>query len=140
MVKLLLTGTGNFPFVTDPEISWPKGIEVSQPTVVDEVNKYKYPLSGTKTFEYTIQPHDTGNYIIPSVKIDYFNPATKRYASAETNPVNITVTPPVKNKNKEEQLIIKSSETPLHWYYFAAIAVVIFSIIAYQLFKFKANK
>lgn len=136
-VKLLISGTGNFPLVTDPEIKWPAGVEVSGPTVSEDVNKYAYPLSGKKVFQYTLEHRDTGSYTIPAIRFTYFDPSSKTYKIAETSPVNYTVSTGSVNTNPATNIIPRSIETPLHYYYFGVIVFVIIILIITQLVKRK---
>jgi hypothetical protein len=131
-VRLVIGGTGNFPLVTEPHISWPSSAEISGPSVSEQVNKYNYPLSGTKIYQFSIEHRDTGTFVIPPVKLSYFDPALKSYKVTETKAIKYTVAPPVAGTDERTQIVFKNEkETPVHFYYFAVIAVVIVSLIIY---------
>lgn len=135
-VKLIVSGTGNFPLITDPPVAWPPGVEASEPTVTEEVNKYAYPLSGLKIFKYTLEHQHPGTYTIPVIRFSFFDPSTKSYKMAETNPLNYTVSPGSgKKKKASEDIVVKSKETPLQYYYFGLIALVIIAIVVFQLVR-----
>jgi hypothetical protein len=135
-VKLLIKGTGNFPLITDPAINWPKGVQVSEPYVSENVNKYVYPLAGVKTFQYTLDHRDTGTYTIPSVKFSYFDPSSKSYKTAESAAITYTVAKSRGSKNiSPKDIILKPNETPLQYYYFGVIVLIIIGLIIYQLVK-----
>ena len=136
IVKLIIRGTGNFPLVTEPHVSWPTSAEISGPTVAEQVNKYEYPLSGVKTYQFTIEHRDTGIFTIPPVKFSYFDPGSKSYKTAQSKELLYTVAPATDAKSEEDQVIFKSEkQTPLHYYYFAGIALIIISLIIYFLMK-----
>jgi hypothetical protein len=131
-VLLKISGTGNFPLITDPPVQWPEGVEVSTPVVNEDVNKYQFPLSGAKIFEYTITNSDTGSLIIPAVHFDYFDPASATYKKATSDTLTYKVvesdvdekTVPLINVNRDGGL-------PLHFYYFGIVALVIVAVIVY---------
>jgi hypothetical protein len=137
IVKLIVSGTGNFPLVTEPRVNWPSSAEISGPTVTEQVNKYAYPLSGLKSFQFTIGHRDSGTFTIPPVKFSYFDPASKKYKIARSNEMTYTVSITGKhsNKNREEIIFKNERQTPLHYYYFAIIAVAIVSLIIYFLVR-----
>jgi hypothetical protein len=48
---------------------------------------------GEKTFEQPIIATQSGSRIIPPLVFSYFNPATRRYETAHSSPLNVTVSP-----------------------------------------------
>lgn len=138
-VKLIISGTGNFPLVTEPHIEWSPAAEISGPTVTEQVNKYAFPLSGMKIFQFTIVHRDSGRFSIPAVTFSYFDPISKKYKTAQSDELRYEVSQasdrPV---DDSRQIIFKNEkETPLHLYYFGAIALVIVSVIVYILTRKK---
>lgn len=131
-VKLIISGTGNFPLVTEPHIKWPSSAEINGPSVSEQVNKYVYPLSGIKTYQFTIEHRDTGEFTIPAIRFSYFDPKSKTYKAAQSKELTYTVSPASELKNGEGQLVFKNEkQTPLHYYYFAGVAFIIISLIIY---------
>jgi hypothetical protein len=136
IVRLTISGTGNFPLVTEPHVSWPASAEISGPTVAEQVNKYAYPLSGVKTYQFSIEHRDTGTFIIPPVKFSYFDARTKSYKTAQSKDLRYTVSPAGMLKKKEQQLVFSNQkQSQLHYYYFAGVALVIISLIIYFMLK-----
>ena len=136
-VKLIISGTGNFPLVTEPEVQWPPSAEVSRPSVTEQVNKYAYPLSGLKSYQFTIEHRDTGTFTIPSVQFSYFDPESKTYKIAKSNEVKYTVANSISGQeDKNAELVFKTpSNSSLHYYYFGAVAVIIISLIIYFILR-----
>lgn len=131
-VRLLIKGTGNFPLITDPEIEWPKGVVVSDPIVTEDVNKYVFPLSGVKEFQYVLDHSDTGTYIIPPIKFTYFDPASKSYQSAQSLPQTYSVKVALADRQIIDNSVFKRrTETPLHFYYLGILAVLITAVIIF---------
>jgi hypothetical protein len=135
-VKLMIGGTGNFPLITDPAITWPQGVQVSGPIVSENTNKYVFPLSGFKTFEYTLSNNQAGVFTIAPVKFSYFDPSSKTYKTAETLPASYTVSPNERKTNIDQQKIVtNAAPAPLQFYYFGVIAVIIVGVIIFLALK-----
>lgn len=136
-VRLIITGTGNFPLITDPDVEWPASLKVSPPAVSEDVNPYVFPLSGAKIFEYTVQARDTGRVVIPSVNFSYFNPGSATYHTATSQPLELHVIPGKKQDSKLAGVAekIKANDIPLHYYYFGIVALGIFGWIVYQVLR-----
>ena len=136
IVKLSISGTGNFPLVTEPRVNWPSSAEISGPTVTEQVNKYAYPLSGIKTYQFTIEHRDTGAFTIPPVKFSYFDPLSKTYKTAESKELRYAVLPASTARKKDAPLVFTNEkQSPLHYYYFGGIVVIIISLIIYFMLK-----
>jgi hypothetical protein len=137
LVKIIVSGTGNFPLITEPHVNWPASAEISGPTVKEQVNKYAYPLSGFKSYQFTIEHRDTGTFSIPPVKFSYFDPRTKKYKTAESNVVNYTVDSSSRQLKSNNDVVIfrHENDTPLHYYYFGVIVLVIVAVIIYFLMR-----
>jgi hypothetical protein len=135
-VKLMIGGSGNFPLITDPAIVWPQGVQVSGPVVAENTNKYVFPLSGFKTFEYTLSNNKAGVFTIPPVKFSFFDPSSKSYKTVETLPTRYAVSPNERKKDVDKQKIItNAAPAPLQFYYFGVIAVIIVSVIIFLALK-----
>lgn len=91
--KLLLTisGAGNLPLITTPEISWEPGIEAFDAKVEDNYESTNVPVSGKKTFAVPFTVNAEGKYTIPKIKFSYFDPATATYKTDSTQPIAFTI-------------------------------------------------
>ena len=99
-LHVVVKGKGNLPVVAAPVVDWPDGIRAFDPTAKEDVNKTVAPMSGSKSFDYVFTPHAAGHYTIPAVNFPYFDPATQTYKTAGTQPLDIQVTPAVRNHGK----------------------------------------
>ncbi len=137
--RLIITGTGNLSLITDPDIEWPSQANPPDVQVSEDIDKYRFPLKGKKIFEYTLATKDIGNFTIPPVHFNYFNPEKDVYESVATDEVHYTVKPAEKNNdnNVETDIANHHSTFPLHYIYFGIIAVVIAGVVIYQLRKSK---
>jgi hypothetical protein len=99
-LHLVVKGKGNLPVIAAPIVNWPAGIQAFDPTAKEDVNKTVAPMSGTKSFDYVFTPHSAGHYTIPQVDFPYFDPASQTYKTAETQPMDIQVTPAVRSHSR----------------------------------------
>ncbi len=99
-LKLIISGEGNLQLVNSPEIQWPKGFEVFEPSTSDDFIKTAVPVSGRKIVDYSFTVEKPGAYILPAIKFSYFNPAIGKYKTDSTKPISFTVTQGTGKANK----------------------------------------
>jgi hypothetical protein len=132
-IQWQLSGSGNLQLVTLPDIEWPNGIDTSEPSVKEDLNQFVYPLSGKKTFDYSVTARDTGQYTIPTVSFSYFDPNAETYKTLVTAPITFHVSASEKTPFFETQRMKSLADKPLHLYWFGGVALVIIGWILYQL-------
>lgn len=141
-IRLIINGTGNIPMLIPPVVNWPKGVDTAEPEVKEVYNKYVFPLQGYKSFEYSFTAPDSGSVVIPAASFHYFNPATKAYQSANSNPVTLTILPAVQKAvppASTETIVVDDSSIPRQLYWFAIVAVLIVSWIVFQIIRGKGK-
>ena len=110
-LHLVVKGKGNLPMITAPVVNWPAGFQAFDPTAKEDVNKTVAPMAGSKSFDYVFTPGVAGHYTIPQIDFPYFDPASQTYKTAETQPMDIQVTPAVRSHSKPaDKLTAKQSE------------------------------
>ena len=137
-IRLRITGTGNFPLITDPQVKWPEGLRVSPPAVNEDVNRYQFPLFGEKIFEYSVDNSETGTFTIPAVSFTYFDPTSGSYTTVQSKPLIYTVK--AADSSKKSLPIITDNApggVPMHYYYFGIVVAVIIGVIVYMAVKKK---
>jgi hypothetical protein len=140
-IQVTISGSGNLSLLTPPAIKWPKGVDTAEPSVKENINKYNFPLSGSKSFEYSFAAPDTGNYVIPAVHLPYYDPAEKKYKTASSDSITLHVLPGVKKTDDGGAAIVSnSSAIPMKFYWFAGIVMVILACIAYQAISLRKGK
>jgi len=103
VLKVIVVGEGNLPLITAPAVNFPAGIELFGDAVVKEfVDKNTAPIRGSKSFEYSFIPTDSGSYEIPAVRFTFFDPAKASYQNVETGPFTLKVLPARKEKNADK--------------------------------------
>jgi hypothetical protein len=141
-IQVTISGSGNLSLITPPPIKWPKGVDTAEPSVKEDINKYVFPLSGSKTFEYSFAAPDTGDYIIPAIHLPYYDPVEKKYKKASNDSITMHVLPGVK-KNDAEEEAMRNQKAPgiqPHFYWFACIVLVIIGSIGYQVISLRKGK
>lgn len=97
-LQVLINGAGNLTVINPPPITLPDDLEGFDPVTKEKVDKSIYPLSGSKTFNYTFVAKNTGTYQIPPVVFSYFNPEQNSYKTLRSDSFSIHVTPAARKK------------------------------------------
>lgn len=140
-IQVTISGTGNLTLLTAPAVKWPKGVDTADPAVKEDVNKYAWPLTGSKQFEYSFAAPDTGACTIPAIEYVYYDLEQKAYKIAASEPVTMHIMPAVSKAEMDERnaSILQNNQTgiPKHLYFFAAIVLGIAGWIFYQSWQLK---
>lgn len=92
VLELTISGRGNFTQLTAPEINWPAGVEGFEPVTIDSLHKEKTPLEGSRTFRYTFISSIPGHYVLPAIRLCYFDPLRVVYNTVTAASLNVEVT------------------------------------------------
>jgi hypothetical protein len=87
-----VTGTGNMGTLPDLETNFPSDFEVFPPAITNRTDTDSERIGGRKTYSYVLIPRSPGQYSLPAIEISYFNPRTRSYERARSNPFEVTVT------------------------------------------------
>jgi hypothetical protein len=141
-IQVTVNGSGNLSLLTPPVIKWPNGVDTAEPAVKENINKYVFPLTGSKIFEYSFAAPDTGNYIIPAVHLPYYDPAEKKYKTASSDSITLHVLPGLSKAEPKatENVATKGPAFRPQFYWFALIALVIIVCIGYQVVSLGKGK
>jgi hypothetical protein len=119
-------------------------LEVSAEQTNEQTNPYVFPLSGSKTFTYSITGMKAGKHKIPAATFSYFDPRENKYKTIKTKPLEIDVASTATTRTESPDTTISTpitSKYPRHYYWFGAIALLIIGWILYQVFSSsKQNK
>ena len=93
-LKLILNGTGNFGTLTEPDLSvLGKSFNVFSPGVEDNFKMTNGKISGSKSFDYTLVPLDSGKVVSPEFYLHYFNSSFERFDSLKVESFEVDITP-----------------------------------------------
>ncbi len=127
---VIVNGEGNFNSVNLPKIQWSKNMYHFDETVIEEVDKLQFPVSGKKIFEIPFECNEKGNLKMPAVTFTFFNPAKGKYETLETNPLDLIVKNATIQKTKGHTVAVKDSGlTPQYLFFLVPILFVIGGII-----------
>ncbi len=135
-IQVVVSGSGNISLLTPPPVKWPAGVDTADPSVKESINRYAYPLTGSKTFEYSFAAPDTGQFTIPTIELSFYDPVQKGYKTVSSKPATIIVTPGLSKEQQSAQTAALEKENsgslPRHLYWFAVVVILILGWIAYQ--------
>ncbi len=112
VLHVQIKGNGNFPVINPPALRLPEGMEEFDPVIRENIDKTTYPLSGTKTFDYTFSAKDTGLYKVPPVVFSFFNPREARYETLQSDSFVVRVLPSRKKTNLAK-FVVPADRSPL---------------------------
>lgn len=90
-LTLEIAGHGNLRKVAFPALPALDGWKKYDPRTTVTIDPAS-GVDGTKTAEILLLPSRPGRFTLPALTLDYFDPATGRYARATTEPIQLTVT------------------------------------------------
>lgn len=111
--SVTVSGRGNLSLLEAPHIDFPKGMEVYEPRVIDNINKGDNGLSGSRTFEWIVTPQTQGEYDMPDFEYAYFNPATGSYVTIKCNKIHIKVGKPLHSSTSRSD--VKELNSDIHY-------------------------
>ncbi len=96
-LKVTVSGTGNLNSVSEPIRPSEGSYRFYDPKVSVKTEKRGNRFGGRKTFEYVVIPREAGGGGMRPFRLSYFDPDRKGYATVETAPIALVVTPGAKS-------------------------------------------
>lgn len=90
---LEVTGSGNLSSLARPELPEIEGIRVYEGGEDAEVQLRGTEFAGHKRFFWVLVPERAGEYVVPELRLPYFDPVEAAYEVASTEPVTLMVEP-----------------------------------------------
>ena len=97
-LKITISGTGNLPLLSEPEVNLPPDHDLYDVTRSVQTSTSGNRISGSVTFEYPIIARHAGRFRIAPVQFAWFDPEAGVYLTALTDDFNFTV---VKGENDD---------------------------------------
>jgi hypothetical protein len=87
-----VSGEGNVKLLPPPhlDVPWASAVPSDQRVQVDSTSAH---IGGRKEFDWVLTPRIAGELDVPPVRYSYFDPATRRYETARSNPIRVRVLP-----------------------------------------------
>ena len=90
-VRVILSGTGNLKLVKTPEMKFPQDFDIYDPKVDNKYTIKGGRQTGNKVYEYLIIPRHAGQYTIPALEFQYFDPKSGTYKTTKTDEYTLNV-------------------------------------------------
>ena len=90
-VRVILSGTGNLKLVKTPEIKFPQDFDIYDPKVENKYTIKGGRQTGNKVYEYLVIPRHAGQYTIPALEFQYFDPKSGSYKTVKTDEYTLNV-------------------------------------------------
>lgn len=78
-LKATFSGKGNLKLLDKLPFEFPNDFEVFEPKTKDNISISSGGESGSRTFEYILIPRVPGDFEIPGISLNYFDPSSKTY-------------------------------------------------------------
>jgi hypothetical protein len=119
-LKVKVSGVGNIKLLKDLNPTFPVDFEKYDPKITDSVNITEGGVSGYRIYNYLVIPRHQGDFTIEPIKFSYFNPATHKYATLQTQSFNIKVEKGIAENNVsalagEDKQDIKLLDKDIHY-------------------------
>jgi hypothetical protein len=89
-LTVTVTGTGNIRLIEKPVMSAIPGLKILDPEIKDNIQTSGQTVKGSKIFRYPVIPQTDGQYVIPPIKMAYFDPVDKKYHTIQTGQFQCT--------------------------------------------------
>ena len=90
-IRVVLSGTGNLKLIKTPEIKFPQDFDIYDPKVENKYTIKGGRQTGNKVFEYLVIPRHAGQYAIPALEFQYFDPKSGSYKTLTTSEYTLNV-------------------------------------------------
>lgn len=90
-VRVILSGTGNMKLVKTPELKFPQDFDVYDPKVENKYTIKGGRQTGNKVYEYLVIPRHAGQFTIPALEFQYFDPKNGAYKTIKTDEYTLNV-------------------------------------------------
>lgn len=91
--SLKITGTGNLPLITAPEVTMPSSFEKYDPKTTESLRKTTGGISGYRQFDYPFIARAEGDFNISPLLFTYFNPESGEYVTLRSDAVPMHILP-----------------------------------------------
>ena len=90
-VRVILSGTGNLKLIKTPEMKFPQDFDIYDPKIDNKYTIKGGRQTGNKVYEYLVIPRHAGQYTIPSLEFQYFDPKSGSYKTVKTDEYTLNV-------------------------------------------------
>ena len=99
-VWLEIHGQGNFKTIASPQLPDLPNFKRYESGAKSDLYKNDYVVSGRKKTDFVLIPRDAGETVIPAVTVAFFDPVKRRYRTATSQPVALSVQPAAEEEGR----------------------------------------
>lgn len=92
-LKASVTGSGNIKKLPSVEIPELESFRLYDSGSNENISKKNYKVSGSKSFEWVLIPTAPGEYELPKLSFNYFDPWSKKYKTQSKKPGKVYIKP-----------------------------------------------
>ena len=147
MLRIIVSGAGNFQMINAPKVTWPEEIEGYEPKTLENISKTEVPMQGEKVFSYPFTVAKAGSYELSGPVFSYFDPSSRSYKTITTTGLNLTVTQGsgVRHAPQSKQVADKSNgdngnPNSLYTWIIAAITILVGLLIIWFIRNHKQQR
>ncbi len=89
--ELIIQGDGELKLIHPPRLKLPSGLISKNQTITDSSEFHDIPIHNIKKIIYTISANKAGEYSIPPITFNYFNPQTGKHETTATKPIKLSI-------------------------------------------------
>ena len=86
-----VSGRGNLNMLREPVVAFPRGFDTYDTKQTEDFRLTAEGLDGSVNYEFVAVPQRKGEYVIPPVRLTYYDLATRTYKTAETDSFRVNV-------------------------------------------------
>lgn len=90
-LTIKVKGTGNMKLMGNPRIDFPSDFYVFDPVINNELKLRSSGFTGERVYEYVITPKVSGEQVVPSAQLTYFDTSSDSYKTISTQSITIDV-------------------------------------------------
>ena len=90
-LDITIHGKGNFIQLDAPVVAWPKGMEVFEPVIRDELDKTSLPLSGSRRFRFPFVCATDGRLEIPAIRFSFFDTDSNSFRTIQSGKASVVI-------------------------------------------------
>ncbi|MEO8771055.1 MAG: BatD family protein [Ferruginibacter sp.] len=143
LLEIEITGSGNFYSLPSPAVSWPVGFHNFEPKVNSVIDEKIFPVKGIRTISIPFIADKGGEFTIPPIELNFFDPSSNRYRKVVTNAIRLFVIPAiVTSKVSSLNAGTEMQQTPKSfvWLYIIVASSVFLGVVIFALSLIRKRK
>lgn len=90
-LRVVVGGTGNLKLIKQPVPTFPKDFDKYDPKITDKTKLTSAGVEGNMIYDFMVVPRHEGTFVIPPVKLIYYDVNANAYKTISTKPLKLSV-------------------------------------------------